>query len=94
MKYPKTEEEAFARGERKFCVYNDDEDLAVAEWLFDGDEWGRTIATHILEVADDVAYAAHDFEDGVWAGKIPLFRLLDDKRRDGTRPAGRGRRRG
>jgi dGTPase len=78
MKYPITEDEAFERGETKFCVYHDDEDLTVAEWLFEGGEWRRTIATDILDVADDIAYAAHDFEDGVWSGKIPLFRLLDD----------------
>lgn len=78
MKYPITEDEAFERGEKKFCVYRDQEDVDVAEWLFDGGDWERTIATDLLEVADDIAYAAHDFEDGVWAGKIPLFRLLDD----------------
>jgi len=79
MKYPLTEDQAFDRGEKKFCVYRDDEDLAVADWLFDGGSWHRTVATDILDVADDIAYAAHDFEDGVWAGKIPLFLLLDDK---------------
>lgn len=37
----------------------------------------RTLATEILDTSDDIAYAVHDFEDGVWAGLIPLFRLLD-----------------
>jgi len=86
MKYPVTEDDAFARGEKKFCVYRDEEDLAVAEWLFECGEWGRTTATDILDAADDIAYAAHDFEDGVWAGKIPLFRLIDESE-DGARLA-------
>ena len=52
------------------------------EWVWDsGDGQVRTLATSDLDVADDIAYAAHDFEDGVWAGLIPL-----------ARPAGRAER--
>lgn len=35
-----------------------------------------TLATEILDVSDDIAYAVHDFEDGVWSGMIPLHDLL------------------
>jgi dGTPase len=27
-------------------------------------------------LADDIAYGVHDFEDGVWAGMVPLFELI------------------
>jgi dGTPase len=78
LKYPLTEDEALEQGAEKFCIYRDAEDQAVYEWLFDGQEPARTVATNMLEAADDIAYAAHDFEDGVWSGMIPLFRLLDE----------------
>jgi dGTPase len=81
MKYPKTEWEAEAVTETKFCVYNEPHDLEVYSWLFDGTAPHRTVATEILDASDDIAYAVHDFEDGVWAGMIPLFRLLDESDR-------------
>jgi dGTPase len=65
----------------KFCIYDDPEDLAVYDWLFKGEltpadlRDRRTLATDLLDAADDIAYAAHDFEDGVWSGMIPLHLL-------------------
>jgi dGTPase len=84
LKYPKTEFQAKAAGETKFCIYDEEHDLAVYDWLYDGiprDKREGTLATEILDVSDDIAYGVHDFEDGVWAGRIPLFRLVDDRER-------------
>lgn len=77
LKYPRTETEAKNLGEPKFCIYDDAEEMEVFAWLFAGEEPTRTLATQILDVADDIAYAVHDFEDGVWSRMIPLSRLLD-----------------
>lgn len=79
IKYPWTESEAPDLNTKKFCFYNTPEDIAVKDWLFAGAKPKRTIATDLLEAADDIAYAAHDFEDGVWSGLIPLSRLLNKK---------------
>lgn len=77
LKYPWDENDDRAKKKGKFCLYDEADDREVFDWLFDGDEPGRTIATDMLEAADDIAYAVHDFEDGVWSGMIPLFRLYD-----------------
>lgn len=83
LKYPWDERSpAVDASHPKFCVYDDPYDRAVYDWLFKGDPTPsnprdrRTLATNILEAADDIAYAAHDFEDGVWSGMIPLHLLL------------------
>lgn len=83
LKYPWDERSTEVRPEHpKFCIYDDADDRAVFDWIFKYDpvpqnprEW-RTLATNILEAADDIAYAAHDFEDGVWSGLIPLHLLV------------------
>ena len=82
LKYPITESEAKAQGAKKFCIYDAPEDMAVYRWLFPAGNATRTVATNMLEAADDIAYAAHDFEDGVWSGLIPLSRLVNP--RDGS----------
>lgn len=73
LKYALGEEQAWAEQRAKFCVYRDDEDEAVFSWIFDGGQPARTIATYMLEAADDIAYAAHDFEDGVDDDPDALF---------------------
>ncbi len=60
----------------KFNVYDDSDDRAVFEWVWGGDTPSRTVATDAMDVADDIAYAVHDFEDGVWSGMIPLADLV------------------
>src|SRR5207253_1223679 len=35
LKYPKTEFEAERAGEEKFCIYDEEPDLEVYDWLFD-----------------------------------------------------------
>ena len=77
LKYPIGEAQAWSKGEKKFCIYDDQEDEAVVTWIFEGEPPTRTIATDMLEAADDIAYAAHDFEDGVWSTMIPLYRLIE-----------------
>lgn len=83
LKYPWSERSPEVNAEHpKFCVYDDSDDGGVYAWLFKGEPEPadpldrRTLATDILEAADDIAYAAHDFEDGVWSGMIPLHLLL------------------
>ena len=80
-KYPRVEtpEMLDLKGkDRKFCIYCDPSDQEYFAWLWEGkpEEARRTLATEILDVADDIAYAVHDFEDGVWAGMIPLYELM------------------
>jgi dGTPase len=78
LKYPWVENAGMLEegAKRKFCIYNEAADLEVFAWLFAGEKPERTLATEILEISDDIAYAVHDFEDGVWAGMIPLHLLL------------------
>ena len=83
LKYPWNERSPAVNPKHpKFRVYDDADDEAVYDWLFKGDpepidaKSRRTLATNILDAADDIAYAAHDFEDGVWSGMIPLHLLI------------------
>lgn len=83
LKYPWDERSPSVDAKHpKFCVYDDPDDRAVYDWVFKNDplpadpRQRRTLATMILDTADDIAYAAHDFEDGVWSGMIPLHLLV------------------
>jgi dGTPase len=83
LKYPWDERSSNVNSDHpKFSVYDDTTDRAVYDWLFKGEAAPadlrdrRTLATKILDAADDIAYAAHDFEDGVWSGMIPLHLLI------------------
>lgn len=80
VKYPCSEAAPLGSAEHpKFCFYDDADDRQITEWLY-GDlaKAERTLAAEILEAADDIAYGAHDFEDGVWSGMIPLWQLHRD----------------
>ncbi len=78
MKYPWSETQAVAAGLHKFGVYDNAEDLACLDWVWDGapDQAQRTLATEIMEAADDIAYAVHDVEDGTWARLIPIDQIV------------------
>lgn len=79
MKYPRVEttEDLDAR-KPKFGVYRDPDDTTYFEWIWGSDTPEKNLAARIMDVADDIAYAVHDFEDGVWAAMIPLHELLVD----------------
>jgi dGTPase len=81
-KYPWTRDQAVlpagmhadgtTRAGRKFGVY--DVDLDVFTWMRAGGgaDTGRRrcVEAQVMDIADDVAYSVHDFEDGVVAGRI------------------------
>ena len=77
-KYPASENEVTE--DQKFNVYADPADLEYFDWAWDGAA-GRTktFAAAIMDTADDIAYGVHDFEDGVWAGMIPLHDLVSER---------------
>ncbi len=78
IKYPNLETQAMrADVHPKFGVYDDPVDREYWDWVWDGETPAKTIAAEVMDVADEIAYAAHDFEDGVWAGMIPLHGLLN-----------------
>lgn len=80
-KYPLKETPAMRKKRHpKFGIYEDPLDEEVFSWMWDGDPAtaDRTLATEILDLADDLAYAVHDFEDGVWSGMIPLYALMEE----------------
>ncbi len=63
-------------GGPKYGVYA--EDRAVFDWLRAGAPSGRrSLETHVMDWADDVAYSVHDLEDGLHAGHVPVAALLD-----------------
>lgn len=77
LKYPKVEApDDLALDEPKFGVYDDFDDREYNDWVWGADEVKKSLGAEIMDVADDIAYAVHDLEDGVWARMIPLFLLL------------------
>lgn len=78
IKYPWSEGQAIEAGLHKFGVYDDADDLAYFDWVWSGvpDQAQRTLATEIMEAADDIAYAVHDIEDGTWARLIPIDQIV------------------
>ncbi|HUF84621.1 MAG TPA: hypothetical protein VMQ81_08540, partial [Acidimicrobiia bacterium] len=83
MKYPLVEGSAAANdNDDKFGVHNDPDDLAYFDWVWDGEPPKEAVlSAKIMNRADDIAYAVHDFEDGVWGGMIPLHELLTSNSR-------------
>lgn len=77
-KYPWTESHAQRAGLQKFGVYDSSDDLEYHEWLWSGSDapHARTLATDIMEAADDLAYAVHDIEDGIWARLVPVDQIV------------------
>jgi dGTPase len=78
MKYPKLESREMLELKKPKCgAYAESSDAEYYTWIWGGaDAQEKTLAAAIMDTADDIAYAVHDFEDGVWAGMIPLYELL------------------
>jgi dGTPase len=77
-KYPWAEADRDKEGRGgKFNVYNDPIDQEYFDWVWNEEEPTSCLAMRIMDTADDIAYGTHDFEDGVWAGMIPLHALMD-----------------
>jgi dGTPase len=76
IKYPWSETDIRAREKGKFGVYDDAVDREYFEWIWNAKTPSRTLAAEIMDASDDIAYAVHDFEDGIWSGMIPLHELM------------------
>lgn len=77
LKYPSVETPTdLDLEEPKFGVYDDPDDREYSDWVWDSGPVKKSLGAEIMDVADDIAYAVHDLEDGVWARMIPLFLLL------------------
>jgi dGTPase len=76
MKYP------WPRGDlgpgTKFGAYDDDAD--VFAWVRSGAPEGLPcLEAQVMDLADDVAYSVHDFEDGIQAGQIQPAELSAER---------------
>lgn len=66
---------------RKFGYYEDDS--VVFDWMRRGaPTFGRPLEAQIMDLADDVAYSVHDFEDAVVTGRMDVACLRDPKKVD------------
>jgi dGTPase len=82
-KYPWFIDHAVVEGESrlKFGVYDDDRE--VFEWLRLGmPERHVTIEGQVMDLADDIAYSVHDFEDAIVGGYIRPEDLFGDHGKD------------
>jgi dGTPase len=62
----------------KFCVYPDDVD--VFEWLKRGVVSDATpMECQVMDLADDIAYSVHDFEDAIATGAFNPLALADSR---------------
>jgi len=65
--------QAYHRNLRKHFYYEGDE---TAAWILRVGDDSKSFECEIVDLADDIAYAAHDFEDGIRAG------LVNERRAD------------
>ena len=76
-KYPVLETDPDIDPEKpKFSTYDYEPDREYFEWVWADSIPEKTLAAAIMDTADDIAYATHDFEDGVWSGMVPLADLV------------------
>lgn len=77
-KYPWPDAHAQVEGDgrRKFGVYDDD--WEVFQWLRAGmPDQAVSLEAQVMDLADDVAYSVHDFEDAIVGGFIQPQQLVD-----------------
>jgi len=68
-------------GRTKFGHYADD--AAAFAWLREGAPAGRLcIEAQVMDLADDIAYSVHDFEDAIVEGYIEVAELAEPSNRD------------
>lgn len=82
-KYPWGEADAVEdpSGRRKFGYYADD--AATFAWLREGAPVGRLcIEAQVMDLADDIAYSVHDFEDAIVEGYIEVGEIGPGADRD------------
>ncbi len=82
-KYPWFIDTAVVEGETrlKFGVYDDDRE--VFEWLRQGmPERHVSVEGQVMDLADDIAYSVHDFEDAIVGGYIHPEELFGDQGKD------------
>jgi dGTPase len=72
--WPATSSVPDPSGREKFGFYADD--VAAFEWMrADAPERVRCIEAQVMDLADDIAYSVHDFEDAVVSGYIDVAAL-------------------
>ncbi|MDX2375451.1 deoxyguanosinetriphosphate triphosphohydrolase [Microbacterium sp. LRZ72] len=82
-KYPWTSEHPVPDpgGRLKYGVYREDED--VFRWMREGAPGRvRCIEAEVMDLADDIAYSVHDFEDAVTNGYLDPRRLASPREHD------------
>ncbi|MGY3129165.1 dGTPase [Agrococcus sp. UYP33] len=63
-----------ASGRIKFGFY--ESDRAAFEWMREGAPDGRpSVEAQVMDLADDIAYSVHDFEDAVVGGYVDVAKL-------------------
>ena len=68
-------------GRLKFGVYPEDEE--IYRWMRgDAPTRVRCIEAQVMDLADDIAYSVHDFEDAVVNGYVDVARLADPAEHD------------
>ncbi|KFI45446.1 dGTPase [Bifidobacterium bohemicum] len=82
VKYPWTLAQAEERPQTgrtpKFCVYPDD--VEVFEWLKAGAlDNAVPMECQVMDLADDIAYSVHDFEDAIATGAFHPLALADPR---------------
>lgn len=79
--FNKFDREAFKSGENKKqkFVYDDDYDL-LERFILKNEIKCRTLDVQIVDIADEIAYAAHDLEDGLRVKAFTIDEVLHDYR--------------
>lgn len=81
IKYPWSAEDEQAKSTKKFGFYQSDSD--IYDWIRSYSLSGvKSVEAQLMDLADDIAYSVHDFEDAVVSGFIDPLTLLDPEIRE------------